>query len=181
MVIIRGRGVSVLEAPIEVPRPVLRIRAATIEDVALLKRMILEFAEFERLSEHVTVTEESLVRDGFGPQPRFRTLIPEWDGKPAGYALFSGFYSSFAGPGLFLEDIYVRGEFRGEGIGKAVMAELAAIAVREGYQAMRWEVLDWNQPAIDFYKRLGATFLDHWKAVRLDGEGLRRLAGGAAK
>jgi GNAT superfamily N-acetyltransferase len=159
----------------------LRIRAATVEDVPLLKQMIVEFATFERLAEHVTVTEETLRRDGFGPAPRFRTLLPEWDGKLAGYAIFFPFYSSFQGPGLFLEDIYVREEFRGKGIGKLLMAQVAAIALHEGCWAMRWEVLDWNQPAIEFYKKLGATFLDDWKEVQLAGEELRRLAAGAAQ
>jgi GNAT superfamily N-acetyltransferase len=159
----------------------LSIRSATVDEVPLLKRMIVEFARFERLADHVTVTEEALARDGFGAQPRFRALIPEWEGKTAGYAIFFPFYSSFAGPGLFLEDIYVREKFRGKGIGKALMAEVAAITLREGYRAMRWEVLDWNQPAIDFYKQLGATFLDDWKEVRLEDEPLRRLAERAAK
>jgi len=143
--------------------------------------MIFEFATFERLAQHVTVTEEELARDGFGAHPRFRVLLPEWDGKPAGYELLYDFYSSFAGRGLFLEDIYVREEFRGKGIGKALLAEAAAIAVRDGYWGLRWEVLDWNQPAIDFYMKLGATFLDDWKEVRLDGEALRRLAESAGK
>jgi GNAT superfamily N-acetyltransferase len=154
----------------------LRIRAATVDDVPLLKRMIAEFAAFERLADQVTVTEQTLVRDGFGPQARYRALLPEWDGKAAGYAIFFPFYSSFAGPGLFLEDIYVREGFRGKGIGKAVMTEIAAIALREEFSAVRWEVLDWNQAAIDFYRKLGAIFLDDWKEIRLDGEGLRRLA-----
>jgi GNAT superfamily N-acetyltransferase len=154
----------------------LRIRTATVDDVALLRRMILEFATFERLAEQVTVTEETLARDGFGPYPRYRVLLPEWDQEPAGYELLYDFYSSFAGRGLFLEDVYVREAFRGKGIGKALMAEAAAIALREGYGCIRWEVLDWNQPAIDFYKKLGATFLDDWREVRLDGEPLRRLA-----
>jgi GNAT superfamily N-acetyltransferase len=159
----------------------LRIRAATVEDVPLLMQMIVEFATFERLAEHVTVTEEILAREGFSPQPRYRVLLPEWDGKGAGYAIFFPFFSSFAGPGLFLEDIYVREEYRGKGIGQALMAEVAAKAVQEGFSAMRWEVLDWNQPAIDFYKKLGATFLEEWKQVRLDGENLRRLAEGATR
>jgi GNAT superfamily N-acetyltransferase len=159
----------------------LRIRPATVADVPLLRKMIFEFATFERLAHHVTVTEETLTRDGFGTQPRFRVLLPEWDGKPAGYELLYEFYSSFAGPGLFLEDIYVREEFRGKGIGNALLAEAAAIALREGYWGVRWEVLDWNQPAIEFYKKLGATFLDDWKEMRLDGEPLRRLAESAGK
>jgi GNAT superfamily N-acetyltransferase len=159
----------------------LRIRSATVEDVPLLRQMILEFATFERLAEHVTVTEEELARDGFGERPRYRLLLPEWDGRVAGYELLYDFYSSFAGRGLFLEDIYVREEFRGKGIGKALMAEAATIALREGYWGLRWEVLDWNQPAIDFYKKLGATFMDDCKAVRLEGDALRRLAEDAAK
>jgi GNAT superfamily N-acetyltransferase len=159
----------------------LQIRPATLKDMPLLRTMILEFASFERLLDHVTITEEALARDGFGPQPRFRALIPEWEGKTAGYAIFFPFYSSFSGGGLFLEDIYVREEFRGKGVGKALMAEVAAITLREGYRAMRWEVLDWNQPAIDFYKKLGATFLDDWKEVRLADEPLRRLAESARK
>jgi len=154
----------------------LRIRAASIKDVLLLQQMIVEFATFEHLAEHVTVTPETLMRDGFGPQPRFRTLLPEWDGKVAGYAIFYNFYSS-----LFLEDIYVREQFRGKGIGKSLMAEIARITLREGFFAMRWEVLDWNQPAIDFYKKLGATFLDDWKGIRLERDGLRRLAEIVAK
>jgi GNAT superfamily N-acetyltransferase len=157
----------------------LRIRAATIEDVPLLKQMILELATFEKLGKYVTVTEETLQRDGFGPSPRFRTLLPEWDGKLAGYSIFFPFYSSFQGPGLFLEDIYVRNEFRGKGIGKLLMEALAAIAVQEGYGAVRWEVLDWNQPAIDFYQKLGAEFYDDWREVILEGDALRRLAAGA--
>ena len=159
----------------------LRLRPATAADVPSLRRMIFEFATFERLAQHVTVTEEELARDGFGAHPRFRVLLPEWDGKPAGYELLYDFYSSFAGRGLFLEDLYVREEFRGKGIGKALLAEAAAIAVREGYWGLRWEVLDWNQPAIDFYMKLGATFLDDWKEVRLDGEALRRLAESTGK
>jgi len=155
----------------------LRTRAITIEDAPLLRRMIVEFATFERLADQVTITEEMLARDVVGSSSRFRGLLPEWDGQVAGYAIYFSFYSSFEGPGLFIEDIYVREEFRSKGIGKALMAEIAAIALREGLVALRWEVLDWNRPAIDFYKRLGATFLDDWKAVRLEGEGLRRLAG----
>lgn len=159
----------------------LRIRAANVDDIALLRKMILEFATFERLEKFVTVTEGTLMRDGFGSRERYRVLLPEWNGQPAGYAFFFGFYSSFQGPGMFLEDIYVREEFRGKGIGKALMAEVAAITLREGFWGMRWEVLDWNQPAIDFYKKLGATLLDDWKEVRLSGNNLKRLAESATK
>jgi GNAT superfamily N-acetyltransferase len=159
----------------------LRIRTATVEDVPAIQRMIVEFATFEKLADRLTMNEEVLRRDGFGPSPRFRTLLPEWDGKLAGYAIFFPFYSSFQGPGLFLEDIYVRDEFRGKGIGKLLMTEVAAIALREGCWAMRWEVLDWNQPAIDFYQKLGAEFWHEVKQVCLEGDALRRLAEGVAQ
>ena len=155
----------------------LSIRAATVNDVALLKDFIYELAEYEREQDQVVITEADLVRDGFGPQPKFRALIAEWDGRAAGYALFFGFYSTWEGrPGLFLEDLFVRQAFRGKGIGKALLANVAGIAKRENCYGVRWEVLDWNQPAIDFYKRLGATFLDQRKSVLLTGEALERAA-----
>ncbi len=145
----------------------------------MLHAMILEFAEFEKLREQVTITKESIERDGFGEKARFQTLIADWDGKPAGYAIYFVFYSSFEGPGLFLEDVYVREAFRGKGIGKALMAEVAALALREGFWAVRWDVLDWNRPAIEFYQRMGAIFLDEWKSVRIEGDALRTLAADA--
>jgi len=125
----------------------------------------------------VVITEVDLVRDGFGPQPKFRALIAEWEGQAAGYALFFGFYSTWEGrPALFLEDLFVREPFRGKGIGKAWLGKVAGIAQHENCYGMRWEVLDWNQPAIDFYQRLGASFLDQWKSVLLTGEALERAA-----
>jgi GNAT superfamily N-acetyltransferase len=155
----------------------LSIRAATVNDVALLKTLICEFAEYERERHLVMITEADLVRDGFGPEPKFRAMIAEWHGQAAGYAFFFGFYSTWEGrPGLFLEDLFVRQAFRGKGIGKALIAKVAEIARRENCYGVRWEVLDWNQPAIDFYKTLGATFLDQWKAVLLTGEALGRAA-----
>jgi GNAT superfamily N-acetyltransferase len=154
----------------------LSIRPAQPGDVPLLNTMIRQFAAFERLP--VTVNEEGLMRDGFGPRPRFRALIAEWDSKPAGYALFFDYYSSFEGrAGLFLEDIYVGDQFRGKGIGKALLARVAARARKEDCFGVRWQVLDWNTPAIDFYRNLGATFLDEWKTVSLEGDALSRLAG----
>jgi GNAT superfamily N-acetyltransferase len=156
----------------------LSIRAANKNDVALLKALIYELAEYERERDLVVITEADLARDGFGPQPKFRALIAEWDGEAAGYALFFGFYSTWKGRhGLFLEDLFVRRQFRGKGIGRALLANVASIARRENCYGIRWEVLDWNQPAIDFYKRLGATFFDQWKSVLLTGEALERLTG----
>ena len=144
----------------------LSIRPATLEDVPLLSTMIHEFAEYDRLGHEASVTEEELIRDGFGPHPKFRVVIAEWDGQAAGYALFFEFYSSFQGrAGLFLDDLFVRPQFRKHGIGRALLAHVAGIAWKEKYFCMRWEVLDWNTPAIEFYRKLGAVFLDEWKAV----------------
>lgn len=154
----------------------LHIRSLKLEDVPLLRQMILELATYERLAHEVTISDEALARDGFSPNPRYRALIAEWESAPAGYAVFFPVYSTFQGPSLFLADIYVRERFRGKGIGKALMAEVAAIARREDIHTLRWEVLGWNQPAIDFYKGLGAVFLSDWKEVLLEGEHLNRLA-----
>ena len=152
----------------------LSIRPAQPADVPSLLALIRELAEFEHLP--VTMSKEVLLRDGFGPEPRYRALIAEWDGELAGYAFFFPFYSTFAGPGMFLEDLFVRAPFRSKKIGKALLSRVAAIAVEENCFAMRWQVLDWNQPAIDFYKKLDADFLDEWKTVSLSGEPLRRMA-----
>ena len=155
----------------------LTIRPATVEDAGLLNMLIHELAEFERLLHETSVTEEDIIRDAFGPQPKFRAVIAEWNGQAAGYALFFDFYSTFQGrTGLFLEDIFVRPQFRKQGIGKELLAYVAEIAWREKYFCMRWEVLDWNTSAIDFYKSLGAVFLEEWKAVCLIGDPLQILA-----
>lgn len=154
----------------------LNIRPATKDDAYLLKTLIHELAEFERLEHETIVTEEDILRDGFGPHPKFRALIAEWDGQPAGYALFFEFYSTFQGrPGLFLEDIFVRPALRGKGIGTDLLARVANIAWEEGYFCLRWEVLDWNKPAIEFYQKLGAEFLDEWRAVCLIGEAMQAV------
>jgi GNAT superfamily N-acetyltransferase len=154
----------------------LRIRPATIHDAALLRAMIRELAEFEHELEFVTIREEDLARDGFGPNPRFRPLIAEWDGAVAGYALVFGCYSTWTGPGLFLEDLFVREMFRGRGIGKALLAAVARLAVEERCYGIQWEVLDWNEKAIELYKALGAEFRDQWRPVLLAGDALRQLA-----
>ena len=164
------------DVPSAITTHMLRIRPAAVEDVPLLHEMIVEFAHFERLADCLCITNEILIRDGFGPEPRFRVLLAEWEGKPAGYAIYFPFYSSFQGPVLFLEDVYVREEFRGKGIGIGLMAEVALIAQQQGVRVMRWEVLHWNQAAIDFYKKLGATFMDECKEVWLEDEALRQLA-----
>jgi GNAT superfamily N-acetyltransferase len=153
----------------------LSIRPATIDDAALLRTLIRELAEFEHELELCMIEEADLRRDGFGENPKFRALIAEWDGQPAGYALFFGYYSTWAGPGLFLEDLFVRETFRGRGIGKALLASVARIAVRENCYGVHWEVLDWNEKAIEFYKSLGAKFRDRWRPVLLADGALRKL------
>lgn len=154
----------------------LVIRPATVADVPLLRTMIRELAEFEHELEHVTIQESDLARDGFGPNPKFRALIAAWDGQPAGYALFFGYYSTWAGRGLFLEDLFVREQFRGKGIGKALLASVARTAVQEGCYGVHWEVLGWNEKAIELYKSLGAEFRDRWRPVFLTEDALRQLA-----
>ncbi len=158
----------------------LSIRPATIKDASLLATMILELAEYERLAHEAGVTAESIARDGFGPHPKFRAVIAESDGQAVGYAVFFEFYSTFQGrAGLFLDDLFVRPQFRKHGIGQALLAHVARIAWDENYFCMRWEVLDWNTPAIEFYNRLGAVFLDEWKAVMLIGDALQSAADSA--
>lgn len=155
----------------------LSIRPATIEDAASLNVLIHELAEFEHLLHETSISEEDIVRDAFGANPKFRAVVAEYDDQLAGYAILFDFYSTFQGrTGLFLEDIFVRPQFRGKGIGKAILAHVAGIAWREKYFCMRWEVLDWNKSAIDFYNSLGAVFLDEWKAVCLIGDPLQSLA-----
>jgi GNAT superfamily N-acetyltransferase len=158
----------------------LSIRPAAIKDASLLATMILELAQYEKLDHEAAVTAESIAHDGFGPHPKFRAIIADLDGKPAGYAVFFEFYSTFQGrAGLFLEDLYVRPHLRKQGIGQALLNYVARIAWEEDYFCMRWEVLDWNKPAIDFYRRLGAVFLDEWKAVMLIGDPLQAAADSA--
>jgi GNAT superfamily N-acetyltransferase len=159
---------------------VLSIRPATAEDAGLLRTMIRELADFECELDSVSITEADLVRDGFGADPKFRAVIAEWDRQAAGYAFFFHFYSTWQGRQLFLEDLFVRPQFRGKGVGKALLSYVANIAKNENCRAMRWEVLDWNKSAIELYKSLGASFLDDWRLVLLPSEGVQRLAGKAA-
>ena len=124
-------------------------------------------------------SEADLLRDGFGPRPEFRVVIAEWERRPAGFALFFRIYSTWQGrPGIYLEDLFVRPEFRGKGIGKALLIHLAQIALQENCGRLAWEVLDWNAPAIEFYKSLGAETLKEWSIMRVKGEALQRLAQG---
>jgi GNAT superfamily N-acetyltransferase len=155
----------------------LSIRAALPTDVTAIRSLIRELAEYEREPAQAIATEEDLLRDGFGPQPRYRCLMAEWDGSPVGFALYFNNYSTWQGRwGLYLEDLFVRPTARGRGIGKALLVELARIAVREGCGRFQWQVLDWNAPAIGFYEKLGAKAFKEWVSMRIEGEALERLA-----
>jgi len=154
----------------------LVIRPATVDDVTLLRTLIRELAMFEHELEFCVIEEADLARDGFGAYPRFRALIAEWDAQPAGYALFFGYYSTWTGRGLFLEDLFVREQFRGRGIGKALLASVARVAVKENCHGVQWEVVDWNEKAIELYKSLGAKFRDQWRPMMVTDDALRRLA-----
>jgi GNAT superfamily N-acetyltransferase len=154
----------------------LTIRAATIADAALIRQLIWELAEFEKEPDKVRTTEADIARDGFGANPEFRVLVAEWNGQPAGFALFFGYYSTWRGAGLYLEDLFVRAEFRGHGIGTALFARVARLAEKEHRKFIKWAVLGWNQPAIRMYTALGGEFLDGWRDVFLAGDNLRKLA-----
>lgn len=156
------------------------IRPATPADIPQILAFIRALAAYEREPDAVTATESGLLRDGFGPHPFYSCLMAEQDGRPAGFALYFFNYSTWMGrPGLYLEDLFVSPEFRGLGIGKALLKKVAAVAVEQGCRRLQWEVLDWNTPAIDFYRAMGAEFLDEWRNVRVSGEALTRLADAA--
>jgi GNAT superfamily N-acetyltransferase len=156
------------------------VRTATSADVPQILEFIRGLALYERAPDQVIATEKDLLRDGFGPNPFYYCLIAEEDGAPGGFALFFFNYSTWQGrPGVYLEDIYVESRYRGRGIGKLLLQQVAAFALERGCERLQWEVLDWNTPAINFYKAMGAEFLDEWRNVRLSGHALLKLADGA--
>ena len=155
----------------------LSIRPATTADVRLMLDFIRGLAEYERAPEAAVATEADLLRDGFGAQPRFHCVIAEYDGEPAGFAFYFYNYSTWRGrPGLYLEDLFVWPHLRGKGIGKALLAHLAQIAARDNCGRFEWVVLDWNQPAIDFYESLGARKIREWIIMRVEGDDIAKLA-----
>lgn len=162
---------------IATPHPGVTLRPARPEDVAQILAFIRELAEYEREPDAVKATEATLSRQLFGDRPAAEVVMADVDGKPAGFALFFHNFSTWLGQrGLYLEDLFVRPRFRGRGVGQALMAHLARLAVERDCGRFEWSVLDWNTPAIDFYRRLGAVGMEEWTVQRLSGEALHRLA-----
>ena len=153
------------------------LRPATYADVGLLLAFIHELGDFERLAHEVVVDEAVLADSLFGARPAAEAVIAEVDGDAAGFALFFHNFSTFHGRrGLYLEDLFVRPAFRGSGLGRHLMASLARIAVQRDCGRFEWSVLDWNAPAIGFYRRIGAVGMHEWTVQRLEGEALHALA-----
>lgn len=154
----------------------LAIRPATPADLSLIARLIRDLAEYEKLAHEVRFDEAVLGEKLFGARPYAEVVIGEIDGVAMGFALFFHNFSTFEGrPGIYLEDLFVRPEARGSGLGKALLSHLAMLAVERDCARLEWSVLDWNAPAIGFYQALGARAMDDWTVMRVDGEALARL------
>ena len=155
----------------------MRITEATERDVPVILDLIRQLAEYERLSDQVTATEDQLRRTLFGARPAAEVLLASIDQETVGFAVFFTNYSTFlARPGIYLEDLFVKPHARGRGIGKALLVRIAGLAVERGCGRVEWAVLDWNAPSIGFYKSLGAVAMDEWTTFRLTGEPLAQLA-----
>jgi len=160
------------------PDASLTIRPATVDDVPLILSLIRGLAEYERLAHECVASEELLRASLFGTRADAEVVIAEVDGEGAGFALFFHNYSTFlARKGIYLEDLFVWPRFRGRGIGRALLVHLARLTIEREGGRLEWSVLDWNEPAIRFYRSLGATAMDEWTVMRVSGEELSRLAG----
>lgn len=158
----------------------IAIRPATPADVPLIADLIRELAEYEKLAHEVRFDEAVLGAKLFGPRPYAEVVIGEVDGVAQGFALFFHNFSTFEGkPGLYLEDLFVQPQARGAGLGKALLAHLAGLVLERDCARLEWSVLDWNEPAIGFYKSLGARPMDGWTVMRVDGAALRQLSANA--
>ena len=155
----------------------LILRSATPADVPVLFRLIQALAEYEKLSDAVIGNTEALKEHLFGSRPYAEAILGDYAGQSVGFALFFTNYSTFlTQPGIYLEDIFVLPEYRRLGIGKAILTHLAQLAVERGCGRLEWSVLDWNEPAIAFYRRIGASVLEDWRICRVTGESLSQLA-----
>lgn len=160
----------------------IAIRPATPADLPLIASLIRALAAYEKLADAVRFDEATLGEKLFGKRPYAEVVIGELDGTAQGFALFFHNFSTFEGrPGIYLEDLFVRPEARGHGLGKALLAHLAALAVQRDCARLEWSVLDWNEPAIGFYRSLGARMMDEWTVMRVDGLALDRLGAQAGK
>ena len=156
------------------PEP--NIRPATPDDIPEILAFIRELADYEREPQAAVATHADLLRDGWGPTPRFHCLIATWQDQPAGFALYFYNYSTWRGhAGIYLEDLFVRPQYRAKGIGKSLLARVAAIATAEDCPRLEWAVLNWNQLAIDFYNSIGAQPMSEWTTMRLSGSALATL------
>lgn len=157
----------------------ISIRPASAADLPLIAQLIRDLAEYERLAHEVRFDDDVLAAKLFGPRPYAEVVIGEINGVAQGFALFFHNFSTFEGrPGIYLEDLFVRPEARGSGLGKALLSHLAALAVERDCARLEWSVLDWNEPAIGFYKKLGARLMDEWTVMRVDGDALTQLGAG---
>ncbi len=155
----------------------LRIETATADDIPSIVHLVKQLAIYEKLAGQMVASEDDFRRALFSPQANVDALMAFADGSPVGFALYFYTFSTFLGRrGIYLEDIFVEPEFRGKGIGKALLGRLARIAQEQNCGRMEWSVLTWNQPSIDFYHRLGAATMEEWRICRLTGEALERLA-----
>ncbi len=158
----------------------IAIRPAAAADLPLIAQLIRDLAEYEKLAHEVRFDEAVLEAKLFGPRPYAEVVIGELDGTPQGFALFFHNFSTFEGrPGIYLEDLFVRPAARGAGLGKALLAHLAVLAIERDCARLEWSVLDWNEPAIGFYRKLGARLMDEWTVMRVDGAELAQLGAGA--
>ena len=149
----------------------IKIRKAELKDVKIILNLIMELAEYEKLVDEVTATEDKLISTIFGKDKFVEVWLAEINNETAGQVLFFRNYSTFlANPGLYIEDIYVRPQFRGKGIGKKLLNKVIELAAEKNYGRVEWCVLNWNEPAIDFYKRMGAVSMDDWMTFRLTKE-----------
>lgn len=160
----------------------ISIRPAAPADLPLIAQLIRDLADYERLSSEVRFDLAVMGEHLFGPRPAAEVVIGEIDGAPQGFALFFHNFSTFEGrPGLYLEDLFVRPEARGHGLGKALLVHLATLALERGCARFEWSVLDWNEPSIGFYRSLGARMMNDWRIMRVDGDALLRLGAAEAQ
>ncbi len=159
----------------------LKLRPAIPEDASLILQYIRELAEYERNPDAAVATEADIHRNAFSAHPLIHVVMAEWNGEPAGFALWFFNYSTWEGkPGIYLEDLFVRPALRGHGIGKSLLKHLARTAVEQNCSRFVWQVLDWNKPSIQFYEAMGARQMKDWISCRVEGDALKQLAEGAS-